>query len=372
MRRLITAIMLTAGVACLLSSPALAFHKKIYTRCIASYPTNNNSHGYCGAPCPPPAFTFPCTWSYPSFKGPFAGCYNGRMLCTPGHVSPCDNRYSGCGFGSGLGYGRWTCVAGTVGLRRWGCGLFCRFRGSAACGYSCDGAYLSCESGCLDDNCANGNCQIADSSDASDDTSPADSYVPHDDASSSSENDMLPSTDSGAAAAPRTIRSFQSDERVIYDGPADKAPRSNLRPQPSISPDAPPAPPLPQLDSSTSVGRAPFRLASQTSTVNQGDGSREFARGLQAYRDNNMAVALEAFEGALALEANNPLFAYYRALAMFNLHGPESANDWLAQAVQLERSQPITNWGKQMERVQGRARLWVEKARVGAGIGATR
>ena len=82
-----------------------------------------------------------------------------------------------------------------------------------------------------------------------------------------------------------------------------------------------------------------------------------------------MTSALEAFEAAKAAEPENPLYAYYRALAMYNLYGADAANDWLAQAVTLERDTPIPHWGRRMERVQGRARIWVEQARAAAGIG---
>jgi hypothetical protein len=56
-------------------------------------------------------------------------------------------------------------------------------------------------------------------------------------------------------------------------------------------------------------------------------------------------------------------------LAYYNVAGEEAANQWLAQAVELERQAPIANFGRSMERVQGRARLWLEQARRDAGLG---
>jgi len=166
--------------------------------------------------------------------------------------------------------------------------------------------------------------------------------------------------DAGSSTAPSASggRSFQSgDEKILYDGPAENAPKLNG--------DAPPAP-EPQPDSSTGIQRNPFRLTAVTET--QGDGLNDYNRGMRSYRDGDMTVALEAFEAATAAEPRNALYAYYRALAMFNLQGPEAANDWLAQAVEMEREKPVAGWGKRMERVQGRARLWVEQARANAGI----
>lgn len=314
MRRVLTAVLLTAAVVGATANQASAFHHTIRTRCIAYYP-GLYSFGYCGAPCPPPPYTFPCTYSYPKYCGPFASCYDGRVQCTTGsggcfarHAAKKANRhgYSGYGTGCGLGYG--------------GCAP-CGY-GYGNCGGGCCASYgNSYGGGCSGGGCSNG------------------------DVGTSSGAPVGSSTDAG--------QPIQSDEKVLYDGPAESAPTNN-------------APPEPQADPSASLSRGLFRLTSQTSP--QRDGSNDFARGLRAYMDNNMTQALEGFEAASAAEPQNALYGYYRALAMFNLQGADAANDWLAQAVQLERENPVAQWGRRMERVQGRARLWVEQARAAGGV----
>jgi Flp pilus assembly protein TadD len=100
----------------------------------------------------------------------------------------------------------------------------------------------------------------------------------------------------------------------------------------------------------------------------QRDGSEAFEQGLNAYRAHSMNNAVGSFETASAAEPENAMFRYYQALAIYELHGAEAANETLRQAVELERAQPIANWGKRMERVQGRNRNWVENARRAAGV----
>ena len=331
MRRVLTAVLLTAAVVGVTAEQASAFHHTIRARCIAYYP-GLYSFGYCGAPCPPPPYTFPCTYSYPKYCGPFASCYDGRVQCTTGsggggcfarHAAKKAYRhgYSGWGTGCGLGYG--------------GCG----YRGCAPCGYGygcgtgcCASCGDSCGGGCSDGSCGSGGCSGGGCSNC--------------DSGVSADTSVGPSTSTAPA--------IQGDEKVLYDGPADQAPKTD-------------APPEPEADPSASLSRGLFRLTSQT--TEQRDGSTDFARGLRAYADNNMTQALEAFEAASLAEPQNALYGYYKALTMFNLQGPDAANEWLAQAVQLERENKVAQWGRRMERVQGRARLWVEQARAAGGVG---
>jgi tetratricopeptide (TPR) repeat protein len=142
---------------------------------------------------------------------------------------------------------------------------------------------------------------------------------------------------------------------TINDGPAP--------PEPATPPAA--SPPPAEVDAQATNHQTAFRLASQT----HGNGTAAYGRGLRSYRDGNMTEAIAAFDAAAAAEPENALYQYYRALAYYSMAGPEGAADWLAQAVDAERQAPIKNWGKSMERVQGSARLWVERARSAAGIG---
>jgi hypothetical protein len=324
---------LTAAVVGVTASEAKAFHHTIRARCIAYYP-GLYSFGYCGAPCPPPPYTFPCNYSYPKYCGPFASCYDGRVTCSPGYggggcfARHCAKKayrrgYSGWGTGCGLGWG--------------GCGYGgCAPCGYRSCGYGgcCASCGDSCGSGCYGGSCGDGGC-----------------------VSGGCGSGGCVGGNSGggtSVGAPATGAPVQSDEKVLYDGPAESAPTNN-------------APPEPQADPSASLNRNVFQLTSQISQ--QRDGSTDFARGLRAYADNNMTQALEAFEAAGQAEPQNAIYSYYKALAMYNLQGADAANEWLAQAVQLERDNPISQWGRKMERVQGRARLWVEQARAAGGVG---
>jgi hypothetical protein len=98
------------------------------------------------------------------------------------------------------------------------------------------------------------------------------------------------------------------------------------------------------------------------------DGSAAFERGLAAYRQGSMQDATAQFEAASAAEPNNALYHYYRALALHSLVGAGGAADARQQAVDAELREPIKGWGRRMERVQGGARVWIEKARREAGL----
>jgi hypothetical protein len=145
---------------------------------------------------------------------------------------------------------------------------------------------------------------------------------------------------------------YEGGVETLHDGPAPA-------PEPATTP--PPA----EVDAKATSHQASFRLASQALA----GGAGEYARGLRSYWDGKMNEAIAAFDSASDAEPQNALYQYYRALAYYNMAGPEGASDWLAQAVDAERQAPIKNWGKSMERVQGPARLWVERARAAASIG---
>ncbi|HTM54886.1 MAG TPA: tetratricopeptide repeat protein [Pirellulales bacterium] len=198
----------------------------------------------------------------------------------------------------------------------YGAGYGCGYGGGGygrgygdGCG-SCGGGYGGCGSGgCADGGCAGGDCVGGSSS-----------GVPI--------NGTTPS----------------GNGEVIYDGPV------------------PPPVPAPADNSSAfMVTRRPFQLASNQ--TQERDGSAAFERGVSLFRSKSYTDAISAFDGALAAEPKNALYQYYRAMSLFEVHGADAANGDLQQAVQLEREQPVSNWGKRMERVQGRSRVWVESAR---------
>jgi tetratricopeptide (TPR) repeat protein len=115
-------------------------------------------------------------------------------------------------------------------------------------------------------------------------------------------------------------------------------------------------------DTSGQVGPR-YRLVSQRQ-----DGSAAFQKGVTLFRQGTMSEALGSFEQAASAESENALYQYYRALAMFSLAGAQGAEEALQKAVELEKSEPIKDWGKRMERVQGRGRVWVEQARRATGL----
>jgi hypothetical protein len=137
---------------------------------------------------------------------------------------------------------------------------------------------------------------------------------------------------------------------VLYDGPAPAETNT---------------PPMPQ-DPSASAHRPLIMLAGLRNS--QGGGSADFEQGLSAYHNGSLDEAARQFEQASSAEPNNALYHYYRALTLHDLYGADAAEDARQQAVEAELREPIQGWGKRMERVQGRSRLWIEKARRQAGL----
>jgi tetratricopeptide (TPR) repeat protein len=141
----------------------------------------------------------------------------------------------------------------------------------------------------------------------------------------------------------------ESNEEILYDGPA---PDSEVETK--------------AIDTNEARNeRGPtYRLASNS----RQDGSLAFDKGLASLRSRSLTDALESFNAAVAAEPSNAMYHYFKALTLFELHGADAAGDVLRQAVELERSDRIANWGKRMERVQGRGRAWIEKARREGGL----
>jgi hypothetical protein len=117
---------------------------------------------------------------------------------------------------------------------------------------------------------------------------------------------------------------------------------------------------------SASTQRSSFQLAGLERR--EAGGSRDFERGLEAFRSGSMSEALRDFTTAAEAQPTSAIYLYYRALAMFEVAGAQAAEDILASAVEVERREGVENWGQRMERVQGRGRLWIEKARREANL----
>jgi hypothetical protein len=317
MRRTVLAAILVSLAAGGLASKADAFHgHKIRTTCIGYYP-GLYSYAPCGYGYPP--YVYPCTYKFPKFCGHRKACYRGYVTCTT------PNPYCyGCGYGCGYGGGS--------------CGSACLIGGCGDCGYGCGDCYGcggcdgcgACDGGCSDLGGCGGGCAMGGG------------------CSGCSGGDY--------AAGPAAVDGAESGERVLYDGPAAGAPGVTPAPAPAPAPEP-----------SAENTQTSFRTASQTQI--RREVSPAFTRGLRAYWDGSMNDALQSFDAASAADPRNALYQYYRALAYYNVAGEDAANQWLAQAVELERQAPIANFGRNMERVQGRARLWLEQARRDAGLG---
>jgi hypothetical protein len=107
-----------------------------------------------------------------------------------------------------------------------------------------------------------------------------------------------------------------------------------------------------------------LRLASLTRIQSEGDNAADrFATGLTHFHTGNYQAAMEAFEDALNAETTNAKYAYFSALAQREVGQLKRADWFLALGLQLEQAEPIANWGRVMERVQGPGRIWLENAR---------
>jgi hypothetical protein len=131
---------------------------------------------------------------------------------------------------------------------------------------------------------------------------------------------------------------------VIYDGPV---PAGATGPQ-SID-----------THEARNTASTQYRLASNK----RQDGSADFDKGLRSFRAHSLSDAAASFQSAVAAEPDNAIYYYFQAMSIFELQGAEAAGDALQRAIELERDQPIANWGKRMERIQGRGRVWIENAR---------
>jgi hypothetical protein len=249
------------------------------------------------------------------------GCHRWARACSlPGYACAGATRWSfyGCGgygcpscglYGSGCGGG----YCGGDGCGGWGCG---------DCGGSCgDGCGGGCYGGGCGDGCYGGGCY----------------------------GDGGCAGCSDGAVSGGEVYTGESGERVIHDGPVSEGTS-----EPALAP-----------PNEAGVTRGVnYRLASST----KADGSAAFDKGLGEFRSRSLTAALQDFDAATNAEPNNAMYHYFRALTLFDLHGAEAAGDALQQAIEAERREPVALWGKRMERVQGRGRVWIEKARRDAGL----
>jgi len=94
-----------------------------------------------------------------------------------------------------------------------------------------------------------------------------------------------------------------------------------------------------------------------------------FGNGLHKFWSRHYDEALERFQAARRTDPTDAAYLYFSALAYLRSGQADLAKTALAEAVALEASYPIPNWGRMMERVQGRQRVWLEEARTDAAMG---
>jgi tetratricopeptide (TPR) repeat protein len=91
-----------------------------------------------------------------------------------------------------------------------------------------------------------------------------------------------------------------------------------------------------------------------------------FQRGIDLYRTSQYARAAEAFAGAAQFDPSSALYLYFEALARRQAGQADAAQQCIERATELEKSHPVAGRGQAMERYQGPARRWLERARAEA------
>lgn len=126
-----------------------------------------------------------------------------------------------------------------------------------------------------------------------------------------------------------------------------------------------PAPPVPEFTDETAATSAdpPYRLTASIAPAKATDLGSDFSTGLTLYRSGEFAQAAAVFQNALAEAPADAKYAYFHAIALYQAGQTDDAWKSLATAVKLESQNPIGNWGRTMERVQGPTRIWLEEGR---------
>jgi hypothetical protein len=74
-------------------------------------------------------------------------------------------------------------------------------------------------------------------------------------------------------------------------------------------------------------------------------------------------TALHASAFVAEARADDAMSLYMLALSYYDQGATDEAASIVARAAEVERTQPIRDWGRRMERVQGHRRVWLESAR---------
>lgn len=105
----------------------------------------------------------------------------------------------------------------------------------------------------------------------------------------------------------------------------------------------------------------------------QGDALNElYGNGVHAYNGGNYLEAYNQLTAAIKNHSEDPRVYYYRGLSYLRLGRPQEADADFASAAKLEMSDidRFYNVSKALERIQGRARLQIERHRSAARLAA--
>jgi hypothetical protein len=91
-----------------------------------------------------------------------------------------------------------------------------------------------------------------------------------------------------------------------------------------------------------------------------------FRRGRQQLEMRQYADAVVALQEVVGIQPQDPLAHYLLALAHHQNGAQTAADQHISTGAELEQQDPIANWGRAMQRYQGRPRLWLERARARA------
>jgi hypothetical protein len=111
----------------------------------------------------------------------------------------------------------------------------------------------------------------------------------------------------------------------------------------------------------TKADGAPIVAAARAASTQLGNAA--FTRGRVALASHQTDRAITAFAEAAEADPDVALYHYHWALALHMDGQPAVAADRVYEAARLEREHGLANWGQVMSQVQGRARLWLERAR---------
>lgn len=100
-------------------------------------------------------------------------------------------------------------------------------------------------------------------------------------------------------------------------------------------------------------------------TIDDGEkANQKFAQGREFYWKRRYEAARQAFSEAVRHDPTSALHYYFLGLAQYQLGQVDEAKRSVRTAVELEERHPVADWGRIMERCQGRARVWLEGERL--------